>query len=273
MGNGGESRALTPLLKFFGLTFALSWALWSLAGLVPMGTPFRTALFLPGTFAPAFVGLWLGGRSLVDRAFIWPVKARWYGFALFYMAAVKLAAAVVHRLATGTWPAIEADPWFVFLGATLVSTPFQAGEEIGWRGFALPRLTERLGLAGASLILGIVWAAWHLPLFFIAGTDTTGQSFPFFLVSVTAISVGLAWLYARAAGSLLLVMLMHAAANNTPHFISSPVSGDIWALHASLAQWLTALFLWMAAAHLLCRMRSRISPLPPARTRLQVPDP
>ena len=191
--------------------------------------------------------MWLGGRSLIDRVFIWDVKARWYVFALFYMAAVKLAAAVVQRFATGTWPAIEAGPWFVFVGATLVSTPFQAGEEIGWRGFALPRLTERFGLAGASLLLGVISAAWHLPLFFIAGTDTTGQSFPLFLLSVTAVSVALAWLYARTGGSLLLVMLMHAAVNNTPHFIPLPVSGNVWALHASLAQWLSALFLWIGA--------------------------
>jgi len=234
------------VLEFFGLTFALSWALWSLVALVPVGTPLRTALFLPGTFAPAIVALWLGGRSLLDRIFIWQLQARWYVFAIFYIAAVKLAAAVVLRLATGTWPAIEPGQWFAFVAGMLVSIPFQAGEEIGWRGFALPRLTERIGLGAAALVLGVIWAAWHLPLFFIAGTDTTGQSFPLFLLSVTAISVALAWLYARTGGSLLLVMLMHAAANNTPHFVPSG---------ASLVQWLSALFLWVGAGYLLVRMR------------------
>ena len=271
MGYDCEGGALSSLLKFLGFTFALSWALWSLAALVPAGAPFRIYLFLPGTFAPAFVALWLGGRAVVERAFIWQVKARWYLFALFYMAALKLAAALVHRLATGTWPAIEPGPWLVFVGGTLVSTPFQAGEEIGWRGFALPRLSERIGLAGASLVLGVIWATWHLPLFLIAGTDTTGQSVPFFVLSVTAISVALAWLYARTGGSLLLVMLMHAAANNTPHFIPPPVSGNIWALHATPAQWLTALFLWIGAACLLISIPKRITPLPSPGTPLQVP--
>jgi membrane protease YdiL (CAAX protease family) len=169
------------------------------------------------------------------------------------------------------WPAIEPGPWFVFVGGTLVSMPFQAGEEIGWRGFALPRLSERIGLAGASLVLGVIWAMWHLPLFLIAGTDSTGQSLSFFVLSVTAISVAFAWLYARTGGSLLLVMLMHAATNNTPHFIPPPVSGNIWALHATPAQWLTALFLWIGAVGLLISIPKRITPLPSPGTPVQVP--
>src|SRR6266513_1682513 len=64
---GARSSDGLALLKFFGLTFALSWALWSLAGLVPVGTPLRTVLFLPGTFAPAIVALWLGGRGPAPR--------------------------------------------------------------------------------------------------------------------------------------------------------------------------------------------------------------
>ncbi len=245
---GARSSDGLALLKFFGLTFALSWALWSLAGLVPVGTPLRTVLFLPGTFAPAIVALWLGGRSLLDRILIWPRQARWYVFAIFYMAAVKL-------VATGTWPAIEPGQWFVFVAAILVSAPFQAGEEIGWRRFALPRLTQRVGLGPAALLLGVIWAVWHLPLFLIAGTDTTGQSLPFFVISVTAISVALAWLYARTGGSLLLVMLMHSAVNNTPHFVPPVATGKVWALEASPVQWLTALSLWIGAGYLLLRMR------------------
>ena len=244
------------MLKFFGFTFGLSWILWSLAALVPVGTTLRTYLFLPGTFAPAIVALWMGGWSLIDRIFIWQVKPRWYAFALLYLGGMKIAAAIVHRLALGTWPAIEPAPWFLFVAGTLVSTPFQAGEELGWRGYALPRLTRRFGLGAASALLGVLWAIWHLPLFFIAATDTTGQSLPFYVLTVTAISVALGWLYAGTGGSLLLVMLMHAAANNTPHFGAPVAAGNVWALHASAPQWLTVAFLWMGAAVLLVRMRA-----------------
>src|SRR5437588_43139 len=84
-----------------------------------------------------------------------------------------------------------------------------------------------LGLGAASAMLGVVWAAWHLPLFFIRGTDTTGGSFPVYLITVTAISIAMGWLYARTSGSLLLVMLMHSAANNTPHFMPPAAPGRV----------------------------------------------
>jgi hypothetical protein len=52
----------------------------------------------------------------------------------------------------------------------------------GWRGYALPRLAERFGLGGASVVLGVLWATWHLPLFFFPGADTENQSFPVYLL-------------------------------------------------------------------------------------------
>jgi len=250
------------MIKFFAVTFALSWALWSLVALVPSGMPLRTALFLPGTFAPAVVALWLAPnrQALIDRVFQWRVPIRWYVFALGYLAAVKVAAAIVYRIALGGWPVVEPGPWFLFVAGILLSTPFQAGEEIGWRGYALPHLTQRFGLGAASVILGVIWAAWHLPLFFIRATDTTGTSFPLYLITVTAISVAMAWVYARTGGSLLLVMLMHSAANNTPHFAPAAAPGNVFALEATTAQGLTALLLWAGAGYLLLRMRGSSQP-------------
>ena len=200
--------------------------------LVPVGTPGRTALFLPGTFAPAFVALWLtrrsiGSRVLLAKTMVWEVKPRWYLFAFLYMAVIKLAAASVHRFTMGAWPAFETGAWLLAIPATLISTPFQAGEEIGWRGYAFEPMAYRLRPGPAALGLGVIWAIWHLPLFFIAGTDTTGQSFPLFLLTVIAISVAICWLYMRTLVTLLPVMLMHAAADNTPHFVASVPSGGV----------------------------------------------
>jgi membrane protease YdiL (CAAX protease family) len=142
------------------------------------------------------------------------------------------------------------------LVAIIFSTPVQAGEEIGWRGYALPRLARSLGLGGASIVLGIIWACWHLPFFFIPGSDNAGQSFPVYLLAVTAISVAMAWLYWRTKGSLLLTMLMHAAINNTAGIVSSPASTtNPFALKTSLVAWLTAAVLWLSAAYFLIRMR------------------
>jgi membrane protease YdiL (CAAX protease family) len=173
------------------------------------------------------------------------------------MAAIKLAAALLFRITTGAWPAFGQEPVYIMAIAIVFSTPVQAGEEIGWRGYALPRLSARLGLSSASIALGVIWACWHLPFFFIAGTDKSGQSFPMYLLSVTGLSVAMAWLYWRTNGSLLLTMLMHAAVNSTKDIVPSAVSTATNALSfsSSLVAWLSVAILWMCASYFLIRMR------------------
>jgi membrane protease YdiL (CAAX protease family) len=185
------------------------------------------------------------------------VAAQWYLFAAGYIAAIKLTVALVYRVATGVWPPFGHEPWYLILGAIVVSTPVQAGEEIGWRGYVLPRLTRRFGLARASILLGVIWAGWHLPQFFIPESDTYGQSFFVFVLQVTALSVAMAWLYAHTNGSLLLVMLMHAAVNNSKDIVPSAVPGatNPLGLNASLVAWLTVTLLWTCAAYFLARIR------------------
>src|SRR5262249_31601901 len=143
----------------------------------------------------------------------------------------------------------DARAWLM-LAAILISTPVQAGEELGWRGFMLPALAARVGFAPASVLVGIVWSAWHLPMFFIAGGDMIGQSFWIFLLSVTALSVAMTWLFVNAGGSLLLVMLMHAAVNNTTGIVPASLSGsaaDVFGWRASAMGWLTVAVLWALA--------------------------
>src|SRR4030095_3881671 len=108
----------------------------------------------------------------------------------------------------------------------------------------------------ASIILGVVWACWHLPFFFLSGTDKSGQSFPLYLLAVTAISVSMAWLYWRTNGSLLLTMLMHSAVNNT-NIVPTPTStaANVFTLRASLVSWLTVLLIWLCGGYFLARMR------------------
>ena len=269
----GEPTGPGSLFKFFSLTYIVSWILWIAAaailrGAAPQASAFRAIsgfLYLLGVFAPSLVALALTARAdgragtlaLLRRTVKWSVGARWYVFALGYMAAIKLGVALVYRITTGAWPAFGQEPVYIMAIAIPFSTPVQAGEEIGWRGYALPRLSAHIGLSSASIALGVICACWHLPFFFFSGTDKSGQSFPMYLLSGTALSVALAWLYWRTNGSLLLTMLMHAAVNNTKDIVPSAVSAatNVFSLSSSRVAWLSVAILWICAAYFLVRMR------------------
>jgi uncharacterized protein len=96
--------------------------------------------------------------------------------------------------------------FFIFPGSAL-------GEEVGWRGYALPRLQSRRSALGASLILGLIWAFYHLPLFFTGQAFRSPGLFVPFVISTSALSVILTWVHNSIGGSLLLVVLLHATAN------------------------------------------------------------
>jgi CAAX protease family protein len=254
------------LLQFFLLAYALMWICFLTVALapIPASTPLGQLLLLLGAFAPSLAALWLTARAegrdgvtaLLRRVIQWRVRARWYVFAASYTVVIKLTVAIIHRVAIGAWPRFGTDPWYIIPLAILFSTPFQAGEEIGWRGYALPRLAARLGLARASLVLGLIWGCWHLPQFFIREADTYRQSFFVYVLGVMAFSVVIAWLWERTGRSLLLPMLLHAAWNNSKDIVPSAMPGGTktFGFSASLVGWLTVALLWAYAAYFLVGM-------------------
>jgi len=157
---------------------------------------------------------------------------------------------------TGSWPRFGTEPWYIIVVAIAISTPVQAGEEIGSRGYALPRLAGRFRFAHPSILLGFIWSCWHLPIFFLRGADKYGQSFPVWTLQVVALSVAITWLYAHTSGGRLLTMLMHSAVNQTVGIVPSANAnpGNPFALSVSLVMWLTAAFLWVTALYFLVRM-------------------
>jgi membrane protease YdiL (CAAX protease family) len=253
------------MLAFFALTYAVMWiCFFTVAVAIPAATPFGQMLLFLGTFSPGLVALSFtareegitGVRNLLRHVIQWQVGWQWYAFAVTYIVLIKLTVALLHRAIIGAWPRFGTDPWYGIVIAIVLSTPFQAGEEIGWRGYALPRLTKRLGLATASVVLGLIWGFWHLPQFFIRAADTYHQSFVLFVLQVTAFSVALAWLWYRTNGSLLLPMLMHAATNNAKDVVPSATPGGtgVFGMHVSLVFFLTVAILWVCAVYLLIRM-------------------
>jgi membrane protease YdiL (CAAX protease family) len=281
--DSGE-RGASPfgaLLSFFGITFALTWTSWIAAALLVrerastgvLQSPITAVLLVLGIGAPAIVALGVtarsGGRAavgmLVRPLVEWRIATRWYVFAVGYIVVVKLTAAVAHRWVEGVWPSFGAQAWYVLLAASVFSTLVggQVGEELGWRGYALPRMETLGGLGPASAVLGVVWAAWHLPLFYMPGADTYGQSFPLYVTQVTGLSVAVAWLYGHTRGSLLLVMLMHASLNNLTGIVPgvARAATNPFVPDAPMLGWLTAAAIWTAAVYFLAHMPSRGEPI------------
>ncbi|MBN2472835.1 MAG: CPBP family intramembrane metalloprotease [Anaerolineae bacterium] len=211
-----------PLVAFFGLTYALSWLLW-----LPMllaGQSSAVWLHL-GTFGPTLAALLvsgvLGGRAAIARLLrgllIWRVPGFWYAFSFLSTALVVLPAIAAHVWLGGAVPAFN-DPaqWYMALlvfGYVLVFSVL--GEEIGWRGYALPRLQGRFSALGASMILGLLWALWHLPLFFVAGDVHQGLPLSLFIAQDVGLAILMTWMFNNTRGSLLLAHLFHAASNTT----------------------------------------------------------
>jgi membrane protease YdiL (CAAX protease family) len=260
---GKRQRVLT---LYFVLVCAISWTLYYVAATA--GGAAGTLVFYLGVFTPGLVALaWAwserrgaGVKSLIAPLFHVNVPLRWYVFAISYMAAAKVLTAMVFRGAYGYWPPFGSGPWLLLPVVIVLATLTfgQAGEELGWRGHALPRLASRFGLRAASIIVGFVWAVWHLPLFFwFPQADTYLQSFPTYTVGVVAMSVAMTWLYARTRGSLMLMMLMHSAINQSIGMVSSAVPGatDVFALSSSRVAWITAGLLWVFALFALVTMQ------------------
>jgi membrane protease YdiL (CAAX protease family) len=98
------------------------------------------------------------------------------------------------------------------------------GEEPGWRGFALPRLQVACGPLGGSVVLGVLWALWHLPLFWSGvWTPPSVANIVMFIVMITLLTVVMTWVFNNAGGSLLITMLMHASFNTFANKVVAPL--------------------------------------------------
>lgn len=206
---------------FFGLTFALSWAVWVPMMVLKIDHP----IYKLGTFGPVIVALLLtaicegreGVRSLAQRLLVWRVSVFWYLFSFFSTAVVALIAIGLHVLLGGEAGAFN-DPaqlYLVIPAFLYVLFTSVVGEEIGWRGYALPRLQARSSALGASITLGLIWGIWHLPLFWMAGNFHQHIPVSLFLLQTTGFSVLYTWMWNNTRGSLLMPHLFHAASNTT----------------------------------------------------------
>jgi len=262
-----KTTAVRELIAYFLLTYAITFVLgW-------MAVPGSTSVFAAGRTAAAallhygpalaalIIALAAGGRAdlgdLLKPLGKWRVGWRWYLFVLFFLLAVRLLASGIHVLLGGSPPAFfvagEASGIpsgihpLVLLVPVFLGVLLQAGvaEEIGWRGFALPRLQWRMGALASSLVLAALWTLWHNDPSRAPQLLPKGLWYPLAVVPMTIL---MTWIYNSTGGSLLLMLLYHTASNTADWIVPTTdlagaavvTSGRPLALQIGL-MWLAAL--------------------------------
>jgi membrane protease YdiL (CAAX protease family) len=217
---------IASLVFFFGLVFFATWIVW-----VPRALESRGLLdshwahwlgrgwtYMPALAAVVFVALTGGRRSLAElgrKLLLWRIGWRWYAAIVTIPLGIALTTAGIYALTGGQFSAglpLVMDlplPIIPLIIAIRLLTD-GIGEETAWRGVALPQLLGRMNGVTASLILGIVWATWHLPLIFTVGAPMANNSILLLFVLLPAESVVYTWLYQHTRGSILAAALFHA---------------------------------------------------------------
>ena len=225
-----------PVGTFCLLAYAITWSVWApisygyVSGSLEL-TPLVVTIYMLGSFGPllsaAIVTALIGGslRAWFAQALKWRVSVKWWLAAFFVPIILYGIMAAIHMLIGGTFNVAKVAPLLALPGGFLSVFLWGGGnEELGWRGFALPRLQERYTPFRASLIIGVVWTLWHAPPGIIElGLIPWALDLPFYMITVTGISVVATWLYNKSGGSVLMTMVFHASVNVTQSLY--PVEG------------------------------------------------
>ena len=227
----GEARqgllARHPLVFFFLIAFAGTWLLempYILSedgsGLLPYSSPLliwtSPLTIFTGPFLAAFImtGVTEGragiGR-LLRRFVLWRVGLGWYLFVLIVIPLILVLSVIVLPGALGSFQGLAtlAPLPLLFLAVYVFFLSGPMGEEPGWRGFALPRLQALHGPLVGSLILGVLWGLWHLPLFFTPWNELTTFNVVVYALATICLSIIYTWVFNNTKGSLLIAILLH----------------------------------------------------------------
>jgi len=255
------------VLTYFVLTFIFTWGCMALA-VYPGGFPisdeqFETAgalVYVAMLVGPTGAGLLLTGfldgrvglRKLFSRLIRWRVNARWYAVALLTAPLLIITVLLgLSQVSSEFLPAIfmSDNKTAVILSSVAAGLAVGLFEELGWTGFAVPRLRQRYGVLTTGLIVGIVWGAWHFPPFW--KSDTFSAAVPLILLLGQLFSwlppyrILMVWVYDRT-GSLLVSVLMHASLMASLNaLVPGELSGS--ALLTWIFAWATALWIVVAA--------------------------
>jgi membrane protease YdiL (CAAX protease family) len=250
---------------YFVLAFGLSWWPWPLVAMNPDSSPMVPfGPLLAAIIAAALTGGRRELRRLVTQLGRWPSTPYWYLIALLVPVLITGLAAGLTVALGGAPAGPPSRPDAGAVLATFVSTVVIVGlfEEVGWRGYALPRLQQKMTGLRAALLLGVIWGLWHLPL--LVSDPSRQRPVTQFVILVVAQSVVLTWLYNSTRASLPLVIISHATIDTVARFVLPQFTGSdyqlIWWCQAAL--W-TGLALLVAAA-----TQSTLNAAQPHRTRI-----
>ena len=231
-GSRGRRAGADPALRFLALSHGWSWTFWGLA-IVSGGPVWDSSaryLLFAGGLGPALAGIFMtwrtgGAAGLRDLGLrlirVRRIGTRWMAVLLAIPPAAMAGGALLARLGPGN-AAVDTDQLTALLGDPLALLGFAVAvlllgpvpEEIGWRGFLLDALQARRDAVSASLLLGLAWALWHLPLFFMAGYYADGAPEPvLFTAAILANSVLYTWIYNNTGRSVLAAILFHFGIN------------------------------------------------------------
>jgi membrane protease YdiL (CAAX protease family) len=239
------SRPGTKPWLFFALTLGWSWVFWLLAALSGehVASLPTSILYGLGGLGPLLAALSLlyASETSAARRNYWRrlldprrIRGRWWLVILLLPPALSGLAALTYLAQTGSLPRLELPSWLlatpqiIFPWALFILVFGPLPEEMGWRGYALEHLQDsRWSALSASLIVGAVWALWHLPQFFVEGTYQSGlgfgsASFWLFMAVLLPESILITWVYNNTYHSTLSAVLLHFMTNFTGEILGLP---------------------------------------------------
>jgi membrane protease YdiL (CAAX protease family) len=247
-----STKQTSSFLIFLGLAYGGIWGLFALGKWLgisfSMDPRTRGGLFyLIGAAVPSLSALgavfavakWEGLCVLLRRSLAWRFAPLWYLTAVAAPFVVNGCNALIAIGLAGheypaQWYAPAFGPGFLFFFLVYNGV----GEEIGWRGLALPLLQQHLGSLVGNIAVGVLWALWHLPLFWLRGSYQYGDSILLFMLLLTCWSVIMGMLVDKGGGSVLPAILFHEGANFIAFNFRYPGSHYgylVWVLAAGLA--------------------------------------
>jgi membrane protease YdiL (CAAX protease family) len=245
--SGMTTKTLVP---FLALAFGLTWGIAALLilftdqivaifGEIRMSNP----LFILAVYSPGFASVFLvlrhygfkGLASFFRRLTLWRASRLWWLYLIMGIPVTFYAGAALKGTISDPFPF---SPWYQVLPALALALFLGPIEEFGWRGVALPLFQRKFNPFWAGLILGIIWAVWHIPAFLLSGTAQSAWSFTPFFVGVVAISVILTPLFNDSRGSLLIAVLYHFQMNNPIWPDAQPWDSLLFAIAAVIIVWL-----------------------------------